>query len=61
MGPGEAETTEAPAYRDIAHPITAEFRHDVQQKVLEAYEYESERAKIRSNLTRNLETSDEAI
>ena len=31
---------EAQAHRDIAHPITAEFRQYLQQKILEAYEAE---------------------
>ena len=35
---------EAQAHRDIAHPITAEFRQYLQQKVLAAYEAELARA-----------------
>ena len=42
-GAGDLETPEAASHRDIAHPITAEFRQYLQQKVLEAYE--AERAK----------------
>ncbi|MBI4003993.1 MAG: septation protein SpoVG family protein [Candidatus Omnitrophica bacterium] len=41
-GPG-AEVAEG--HRDIAHPITADFRQVLQQKILEAYE--AERAKER--------------
>ena len=37
---GEAD---AQGHRDIAHPITAEFRHYLQRQILEAYE--AERAK----------------
>lgn len=40
---GEGEGSDAQSHRDIAHPITAEFRQYLQQKVLEAYE--AERAK----------------
>jgi stage V sporulation protein G len=46
MGPTDVETTEASSHRDIAHPITAEFRQYVQQKILDAYE--AERAKSHS-------------
>ena len=38
------EPPEAQAHRDIAHPITAEFRQYLQQKVLAAYEAELARA-----------------
>ena len=39
----EAESPEPSAHRDIAHPITAEFRQYLQGKVLDVYE--AERAK----------------
>ena len=42
-GAGEGEGAEVQSHRDIAHPITAEFRQYLQQKVLEVYE--AERAK----------------
>ena len=42
-GTGEFETSEALSHRDIAHPITMEFRHYLQKKVLEAYEAEQSR------------------
>ena len=38
-----AEVTDAAAHRDIAHPITVEFRQYLQRKVLEAYEVELEK------------------
>lgn len=47
MGPGVEgggeSAAEAQAHRDIAHPITAEFRHYLQETILAAYE--AERAK----------------
>ncbi|MBI4341971.1 MAG: septation protein SpoVG family protein [Candidatus Omnitrophica bacterium] len=43
-GPSGAEPAEAQAHRDIAHPITAEFRQYLQEKVLEAYEAERARS-----------------
>lgn len=43
---GAGEGSDAQSHRDIAHPITAEFRQYLQQKVLEAYE--TERAKGQS-------------
>lgn len=33
-------------YRDIAHPITAEFRADLEKAVLEAYEIAKEQASL---------------
>ena len=39
----DSELTEGQTHRDIAHPITAEFRQYLQQKVLEVYD--TERAK----------------
>lgn len=39
-GAGDLESPEALAHRDIAHPITVEFRQYLQQTVLEAYEAE---------------------
>jgi stage V sporulation protein G len=42
-GAGDLEPQEAQAHRDIAHPVTAEFRHYLQTKVLEAYEAERNR------------------
>ena len=39
------DASEASAHRDIAHPITADFRHYLQQRVLEVYE--TERGKAR--------------
>ena len=50
---GESGLTEATAHRDIAHPITADFRQYLQQKVLEAYE--AERAKSHSPMSRTTE------
>jgi stage V sporulation protein G len=38
-----AESAEGQAHRDIAHPITVEFRQYLQQKVLAAYEAERAR------------------
>ena len=38
------EPPEAQAHRDIAHPVTAEFRQYLQQRVLAAYETELVRA-----------------
>ena len=39
----DPEGFEAQAHRDIAHPITAEFRETIQSVVLEAYEKERTR------------------
>lgn len=39
----EMESPEAQAHRDIAHPITVEFRQYLQRTVLEAYEAERAR------------------
>jgi len=39
-GAGDLESPEAQAHRDIAHPITVEFRQYLQKKVLDAYETE---------------------
>ena len=48
-----------PAHRDIAHPITVEFRQYLQQKVLEAYE--TERAKSRSHPSPTVEANGAAV
>lgn len=48
-GGSPSESDEAQAHRDIAHPITAEFRQYLQQKVLEAYT--TELAKSRPSTT----------
>ncbi len=45
-GTGELETSDALSHRDIAHPITMEFRQYLQKKVLEAYEAEQSRGGI---------------
>ncbi len=37
-GAGDLDSPEAQAHRDIAHPITVEFRQYLQQKVLSAYD-----------------------
>ena len=42
-GAGDLESPEAQAHRDLAHPITAEFRQYLQKTVLEAYEAEKTR------------------
>jgi len=42
-GQGPESRDAAEAHRDIAHPITADFRHYLQRQILEAYE--AERAK----------------
>jgi len=39
-GAGDLESPESLAHRDIAHPITAEFREYLQKTVLAAYEAE---------------------
>ena len=39
-GMGDLESPESQSHRDIAHPITAEFRQYLQQTVLAAYEAE---------------------
>ena len=59
QGSGGTEPIETQAHRDIAHPITAEFRHYLQEKVLEAYE--TELAKTHSHLSGSVGTVDEAI
>lgn len=41
----EMESPEAQAHRDIAHPITVEFRQYLQRTVLEAYEAERVRGR----------------
>ena len=58
-GMSESESTETQAHRDIAHPITAEFRQYLQQKVLETYE--AERAKSQSSPPRTAEADDETL
>jgi len=45
-GSGDGESQEAPAHRDIAHPITMEFRQYLQKIVLEAYEAERAKAPV---------------
>ena len=55
----EGEGMEAQAHRDIAHPITAEFRHYLQQKILDAYE--AERTKSYSQSARRAEMNYEAV
>ncbi len=42
-GAGDLESQDAMSPRDIAHPITAEFRQYLQKTVLEAYEAEKSR------------------
>ena len=42
-GAGDLESPEAQAHRDLAHPISAEFRQYLQQMVLSAYEAEKAR------------------
>ena len=42
-GQGTESRDPADAHRDIAHPITADFRQYLQQKILEAYEAERAR------------------
>ena len=54
---GEGEALESQAHRDIAHPITVEFRQYLQQKVLEAYE--AERTKGRNPPSGSLDVNDE--
>jgi DNA-binding cell septation regulator SpoVG len=54
---GAAEAAEG--HRDIAHPITAEFRQYLQQKILDAYE--AERAKTGQSGTGQSGIHDEAI
>ncbi len=53
--PGESSET---AHRDIAHPITVEFRQYLQKKVLEAYE--AERVRTQSQ-TPNPAANDESF
>ena len=45
---GEGESTEGQGHRDIAHPITVEFRQYLQEKILEAYEAERAKAQTTS-------------
>jgi stage V sporulation protein G len=52
------ESADNPAHRDIAHPITMEFRQYLQQRVLAVYE--AELAKARSTQHVN-ETTSEAL
>ena len=52
------ETADNPAHRDIAHPITMEFRQYLQQKVLAAYE--AELAKARSGQPSDVAAGEEA-
>jgi len=49
----------AEGHRDIAHPITADFRQYLQQKILEAYE--AERAKVGGPTEGRMEGGHEAI
>ena len=46
-GAPSVEAADNPAHRDIAHPITMEFRHYLQQQVLAAYEAELAKADVR--------------
>jgi stage V sporulation protein G len=55
---GELEPADMLAHRDIAHPITVEFRQYLQRKVLEAYE--AERAKVRPNSPGGIDAEQEA-
>jgi stage V sporulation protein G len=59
----EHETPEAAAHRDIAHPITMEFRQYLQKKVLEAYEAERANPRSASSASSNSESApaDEAL
>jgi len=50
-------STESQAHRDIAHPITAEFRQYLQQKILAAYE--AERANSHSDPAGSVPTEHE--
>jgi stage V sporulation protein G len=45
---GEGGVVDAQAHRDIAHPITVEFRQYLQQAVLAAYEAERARDRVDS-------------
>ena len=45
-GEAGSEALEVHAHRDIAHPITVEFRQYVQQKVLAAYEAERTKGSV---------------
>jgi stage V sporulation protein G len=60
-GAGDLESPEAQAHRDIAHPITVEFRQYLQQKVLEAYEAERTRASNPLHAPGSGETEYEAL
>ncbi|MBI4341556.1 MAG: septation protein SpoVG family protein [Candidatus Omnitrophica bacterium] len=55
----EAEAGEASAHRDIAHPITAEFRQYLQAKILDVYE--AERTKTTMGVSSSLSAAHEAI
>ena len=55
----EGEFGESASHRDIAHPITAEFRQYVQQKILDTYE--AERAKDQGAPVRRAEMDYEAV
>ena len=62
MGPVEGAAGEPPAetqaHRDIAHPITAAFRHYLQETILAAYE--AERAKGQQSNPSGMQTAHEA-
>ena len=58
-GAGDLESTESQAHRDLAHPITVEFRQYLQQTVLEAYE--AERIRGTATMPRNAGESDDEI
>lgn len=47
-GAGEGESAEAQGYRDIAHPITAEFRQYLQDTILKVYAAECAKAQAPS-------------
>ena len=57
--PSETESGELSAHRDIAHPITAEFRQYLQSKVLDVYE--AERLKASTGTSSSLSAAHEAI
>ena len=42
-GPGQDPSQRQSEHRDIAHPITSDFREYIQKKVLDAYEEEKKR------------------
>jgi stage V sporulation protein G len=59
---GEHEASEAVAHRDIAHPITVEFRQYLQKKVIDAYESsKASGAKETPQMPSDSEGADEAL